>query len=92
MPTLKTLFDAPPNSPLGSIDIEDVGLFFIQLTREDFLQVRDSQATTNVHDTMAFSLANTILTNPDSFCTKIQLKLLTNLQVHISNNSFDAVS
>lgn len=85
LPTLKTLFDAPPNSPLGSIDIEDVGLFFTQLTREDFLQVRDSEATTNVHDTMAISLANCILSNPDAFYNKILLKLLTSLQISSSD-------
>ena len=38
MPTLKTLFDAPPTSPLTDVDIEDVGAFFIQLTRADILQ------------------------------------------------------
>jgi len=40
LPTLRTLFDAPVTSPLAEIDAEDVGLFFIQLTREDFLQVK----------------------------------------------------
>ena len=38
MPTLKTLFDAPTTSPLIDVDIEDVGAFFIQLTRADILQ------------------------------------------------------
>ncbi|TRY70433.1 hypothetical protein TCAL_09294 [Tigriopus californicus] len=81
LPTLKTLFNAPPTSPLGEIDIEDVGLFFLQLTREDFLQVRGEGQGPNVHDSMAFSLSNEILSMPDAYCNKILLKLLVNLQV-----------
>ena len=38
MPTLKTLFDAPATSPLTEVDVDDVGAFFLQLTRADILQ------------------------------------------------------
>ncbi len=81
LPTLKTLMNAPPTSPLAEVDIEDVGLFIIQLTREDFLQVRDSAAVTNVHDSLAFTLANEIISEPDSIHTKSLIKLLNNLTV-----------
>ena len=57
LPTLRTLMNAPPTSPLIRVDIEDVGLFIIQLTREDFLQTRDIEGT-SVHDSMAFTLCN----------------------------------
>ena len=39
-PTLRTLFEAPVTSPLAEINVEDVGVFMVQLTREDFLQVK----------------------------------------------------
>ena len=61
--------NAPPTSPLIRVDIEDVGLFIIQLTREDFLQTRDSEGT-SVHDSMAFTLCNQIISSPDSGFTK----------------------
>ena len=41
VPTMKILFDAPVTSPLAEIDIEDVGMFFVHLTREDMLQSFD---------------------------------------------------
>ena len=70
--------NAPPTSPLIRVDIEDVGLFIIQLTREDFLQTRDSEGT-SVHDSMAFTLCNQIISSPDSGFTKSLIKLLNNL-------------
>ena len=41
IPTMKVLFDAPVTSPLSEIDTEDVGMFFVHLTREDMLQSYD---------------------------------------------------
>ena len=41
LPTIKVLFDAPATSPLAEIDTEDVGMFFVHLTREDMLQSYD---------------------------------------------------
>lgn len=77
---MKTLFNAPPTSPLAEIDVEDLGNFFVQLTREDFLQVRASDGP-NVHDTMAYSLSNEIISTPDSFYTKSLIKILLSLQL-----------
>eukprot|EP00095_Tigriopus_kingsejongensis_P007922 maker-scaffold1210_size55525-snap-gene-0.20 protein:Tk07922 transcript:maker-scaffold1210_size55525-snap-gene-0.20-mRNA-1 annotation:"hypothetical protein CAPTEDRAFT_225765" len=85
LPSLKTLFNAPPTSPLGEIDLEDVGMFFLQLTREDFLQVRGDGQGSCVHDAMAFSLANEILSSPDAYCNKILVKLMVNLQISTSD-------
>ena len=80
LPTLRTLMNAPPTSPLIRVDIEDVGLFVIQLTREDFLQTRDCEGT-SVHDSIAFSLCNEIISSPDSGYTRSLIKLLNNLTV-----------
>ena len=33
MGTMKTLMDAPETSPLAMVNMEDIGLFYIQLTR-----------------------------------------------------------
>ena len=41
LPTLKTLSSAPVTSPLNEVDLEDVGLFLIQLTDRGFLQNQD---------------------------------------------------
>ena len=38
MPTLKTIGSAPVTSPLTGVDLEDVGMFLVQLTNRDFLQ------------------------------------------------------
>ena len=82
MPTLKTLFSAPVTSPLTEVDVEDVGLFLIQLTARGFLQsneIQESGAT--CHDSMAYAICNQIIAQPMSFHVKILLKLLTSLQI-----------
>lgn len=33
MGTMRTLIDAPETSPLAMVNLEDIGLFYIQLTR-----------------------------------------------------------
>ena len=67
VPTMKILFDAPVTSPLAEIDIEDVGMFFVHLTREDMLQSFDKEkqtanilesSTTSIHDSLAVSVCN----------------------------------
>ena len=85
LPTLKTILDAPLTSPVCEIDAEDVGLFLVNLTREDFLQNQDSQGP-NVHDSLAFSIANEVLSYPDSRKNKLYVKLLLSLQ--LSANDF----
>merc|ERR1712142_1363331 len=62
IPTMKVIFDAPVTSPLAEIDTEDVGMFFVHLTREDMLQsyeggkpsLEEECTLTSVHDTLAF--------------------------------------
>ena len=93
VPTMKILFDAPVTSPLAEIDIEDVGMFFVHLTREDMLQSYDKDktntalesTTTTVHDSLAVSVCNQILSAPDGYQTKVLIKILTNLAL-TSNN------
>ena len=97
MPTLKTLFDAPANSPLTEVDVDDVGGFFIQLTRADILQHPNkmnekredkdiaSDIGASVHDAMAYTLCNQILASPDSFHVKSLIKLLLSVQITVNN-------
>lgn len=89
MPTLKTLFEAPATSPLMEVDVEDVGLFLIQLTSQDFLQKSHGHEEvadpTNVHDAMAYSVCSHIISTPDSFHVKTLLKLLLSLQITTNN-------
>merc|ERR1712142_882832 len=86
--TMKVIFDAPVTSPLAEIDTEDVGMFFVHLTREDMLQSYDSSkkdgniiesSTTTVHDSLAMAVCNEILSSPNSFQTKVLIKILTSL-------------
>merc|ERR1719225_2270803 len=94
VPTMKILFDAPVTSPLAEIDIEDVGMFFVHLTREDMLQSYDPEkksvflesSTTSIHDSMAMAVCNEILSTPNSYQTKSLIKVLTNLA--LTHNNF----
>ena len=94
IPTMKVLFDAPITSPLSEIDTEDVGMFFVHLTREDMLQLYDPEkksaflesSTTSVHDNMAMAVCNEILSTPNSYQTKSLIKVLTNLA--LTHNNF----
>jgi len=94
VPTMKILFDAPVTSPLAEIDIEDVGMFFVHLTREDMLQSfdKDKQSnnilestTTSIHDSLAVSVCNQVLSAPDGYQTKVLVKILTNLVLTHNN-------
>ena len=94
VPTMKILFDAPVTSPLAEIDTEDVGMFYVHLTREDMLQSFDpdkkcssilESSTTSVHDSMAMTVCNEILSTPDSFHTKVLIKILTSLALTHNN-------
>ena len=94
IPTMKVLFDDPVTSPLSEIDTEDVGMFFVHLTREDMLQSYDpnkketnilESSTTTVHDSLATSVCNEILSSPDSFQTKVLIKILTSLALTHNN-------
>ena len=88
MPTLKTIGSAPVTSPLTGVDLEDVGMFLIQLTNRDFLQSKPENVDEldNCHDAIAFSLCNQIIAEPLSFHIKLYIKLLANL--HISTDDF----
>ena len=80
---------------LSEIDTEDVGMFFVHLTREDMLQSYDpnkketnilESSTTTVHDSLATSVCNEILSSPDSFQTKVLIKILTSLVLTHNND------
>merc|ERR1719225_1313888 len=95
VPTMKILFDAPVTSPLAEIDIEDVGMFFVHLTREDMLQSYDKEkntanilesTTTSIHDSLAILVCNQILSAPDGYQTKVLAKILTSLV--LTHNNF----
>merc|ERR1712142_548648 len=94
IPTMKVLFDAPVTSPLNEIDTEDVGMFFVHLTREDMLQSYDGSkkdgniiesSTTTVHDSLAMAVCNEILSSPNSFQIKTLIKILTSLVLTHNN-------
>ena len=94
IPTMKVLFDAPVTSPLAEIDTEDVGMFFVHLTREDMLQSYDpnkkdtnilESSTTSVHDSLAMAVCNEILSFPERFQTKVLIKILTSLTLTHNN-------
>ena len=94
IPTIKVRFDAPVTSPLSEIDTEDVGMFFVHLTREDMLQSFDhnkkntnilESSTATVHDCLAMAVCNEILSSPDSFQTKVLIKILASMALTHSN-------
>ena len=59
IPTMKVLFDAPVTSPLSEIDTEDVGMFFVHLTREDMLQSYDpNKKNTNILESSSNTVHN----------------------------------
>merc|ERR1719319_1864147 len=90
---MRVLFDAPITSPLNEIDTEDVGMFFVHLTREDMLQQHDpkragevvASSTTSVHDNLAKLVGNEILSAPDAHQAKVLVKVLTSLQLTANN-------
>ena len=83
LPTLKTLSSAPVTSPLNDVDLEDVGLFLIQLTDRGFLQNKDHNQIEydNCHDSIAYSICNFIISDPHSFHAKTFIKLLNSLRI-----------
>merc|ERR1719282_273766 len=94
IPTMRVLFDAPITSPLNEIDVEDVGMFFVHLTREDMLQSHDANkksvdilasSTTSVHDSLANLVSTEILSAPDAYQSKVLIKVLTSLQLTPNN-------
>ena len=95
IPTMRVLFDAPITSPLSEIDVEDVGMFFVNLTREDLLQSFDinkrdvgilASSTTSIHDTLAIIVSNEILSFPHAFYSKVLVKVLISL--NLTNNNY----
>ena len=68
-------------------------MFLVHLTREDILQsyqpskptVESESTISSVHDTLAFTVCNEILSAPDSFQTKVLVKILSSLQITTNN-------
>ena len=82
LPTIKTLSNAPVTSPLNEVDLEDVGLFLIQLTDRGFLQNQDqSNNLDNCHDSIAYAICNHIISDPHTFHAKTFIKLLNSLRI-----------
>ena len=82
LPALKTLSSAPVTSPLNEVDLEDVGLFLIQLTDRGFLQNKENQLEyDNCHDSIAYAICNFIISDPDHFHVKTFTKLLNSLRI-----------
>ena len=74
-------------SPLTGVDLEDVGMFLVQLTNRDFLQSKPENIDEldNCHDTIAYALCNQIIAEPLSFHVKLHTKLLGNLRISIDD-------
>jgi len=82
---------------LTEVDLEDVGNFYLHLTRADLLQngevlpaeenADEIDVGISCHDSMAVSLSNKILDNPGHFYVKFLIKILTLLQVTPNNYS-----
>jgi len=72
---------------LTGVDLEDVGMFLVQLTNRDFLQSKpeDIDELDNCHDTIAYALCNQIIAEPLSFHVKLHTKLLGNLRISIDD-------
>jgi len=91
IPTMKTIFQAPVTSPLAEIDTEDVGIFFVHLTRPDMLQSFDGEkggsesSTATPHDSLALQVCNQILSVPDGYQTKVMIKILSSLSLTYNN-------
>ena len=85
--TMKTLMDAPETSKLAMYKFEDVGLFYIQLTRPDQLEQPCSMLNdmSNVNDGLAFIISNFVISTPESFYIRNFLKFLLKLQISTTN-------
>lgn len=81
MVTMRTLIDAPPHSPLCRINLETVGMFYLDLTRPDYLQGPNNESDVNIHDSLAFTLLNECISDPDCFYIKCFTKFLLHLQL-----------
>lgn len=91
MPTLCTLLRAPPTSPLREINEVNVATFLIELTDAQYLidnQKAKAKAVENpCHDNIAVKLCNEIISHPDSFNSKLWLRVLSQLNVSPDNAS-----
>jgi hypothetical protein len=87
IPTMKACFMLPITFILTEIDTENVGMFFVHLTRWYMLQSYDpskkntnflERITTTMHDSLAMALR-------DSFQTKLPIEILTSLALTHNN-------
>ena len=76
---------------MAEIDIEDVGMFLVHLTKSDMLQHKvavsreGEEACKSVHDTLALSILNAIKDSSDCYQSKIFMKVLTSIVVTPNN-------
>ncbi|CAG5128202.1 unnamed protein product [Candidula unifasciata] len=91
IPTLRTLLHAPSTSPLREINEVNVATFLMELTDAQHL-IDNQKSKTPVlenpcHDNIAVKLCNEIISHPDSFSTKLWLRVLSQLSVSPENAS-----
>jgi hypothetical protein len=83
IPTMNVLFDARVTYPLAEIYIKDVNMFLVHPTREDMQQSYDpnilESSMTISHNSFATAVCKEILSSPDSFQTKVLIKIFTSL-------------
>lgn len=94
LPTLKTLFTAPPSSPLSQVDPFEVVTFLVDVTLQQ--QPEHKSCVTKLteqtpHDRLAEELCNEVLKNPFASDVTVLLKALSTLQI-TENASFKELS
>ncbi|XP_052249367.1 condensin complex subunit 3-like isoform X1 [Dreissena polymorpha] len=93
LPTLKTLLNAPPTSPLAEVDVNNVAELLVQLTNTKLLTV--NQAKENLsqscwddnpgHDNLSERVCNEILSAPESAHVKLWSRILNQMEISPDN-------
>ncbi|XP_077575069.1 condensin complex subunit 3 [Stigmatopora nigra] len=82
LPTVRTLMNAPPTSPLAEVDVNNVVELFVELTHPSVL-IKPSTNTggANVHDYLAVRMCGEILTDPTAPEIRFYAKAMKNLEL-----------
>ena len=84
LPTIRTLIDAPPRSPLMDVDIDDVANFMLSLCNPANVSKRTTTLV-NMHDSLVFSICSDIIAFPDSSLCKHLVRTLRHLSLTTTN-------
>ncbi|XP_013389850.1 condensin complex subunit 3-like [Lingula anatina] len=91
LPTLKTLFNAPASSPLADVNVSSVAELMTQLTSHKHLLQAPHGDTeiqeSSVHDNLAVTISNEVLSDPNSFNVRTLVKVLNLLELSPGNTS-----